>query len=89
MLSNLAWKSTDRIIRVQLAMLQTLGSQINLTRDDQSLALEIDDDTWLGWMGFLSNGPLPPQPPVPEMLQRLAEAAFHLSIIADRHATAG
>ncbi|MEA2739012.1 MAG: hypothetical protein QOH05_2319 [Acetobacteraceae bacterium] len=83
MLRNLAWQATDTLTRAQLTMFHTLGDQISLTEDDRRRALNLDDRAWSAWTDFLSDGPLPAEPPLPEMLRRLGETAFNLSVVTD------
>jgi hypothetical protein len=83
MLWNLAWDATDALTRAQLAMFHTLGDQISLTEDDRRRALDLNDRTWMAWMDFLSDGPLPAEPPLPEMLRRLGATTFNLSVVAE------
>jgi hypothetical protein len=83
MLRNLAWQATDTLTRVQLAMFHALGNQISLSDDDRRRALDLDDRTWVAWTDFLSDGPLPGEPPLPEMLRRLGETAFNLFVLAE------
>jgi hypothetical protein len=79
MLRNLAWQATDDLTRAQLAMFQGLGDEFSLTGDDRRLALGLDERVWAAWTEFLSDGPLPAEPAVPEMLRRLGESAFRMS----------
>jgi hypothetical protein len=83
MLQNLAWQAFDTLTRAQLAMFNALGDQINLTQDDRRRALNLDDQTWTAWADFQSDGPLPGEPPVPEMLRRLGETTFNLAAVAE------
>jgi hypothetical protein len=83
MLRNLAWQATDDLTRAQLAMFQAVGDQIKLTTDDRRQALDLDNAAWTAWTDFLSDGPLPAEPPLPEMLRRLGETAYALSMVAE------
>jgi hypothetical protein len=83
MLRNLAWQATDDLTRTQLAMFHMLGDQISLTRDDRRRALDLDDRTWAAWTDFMAEGPLPSEPSLPDMLRRLGETTFHLSVVAE------
>lgn len=83
MLRNLAWQATDNLTRAQLALFQGLGDAISLTGDDRRRALGLDEHAWTAWTDFLSDGPLPAEPPLPEMLLRLGESAFQLSAAGD------
>jgi hypothetical protein len=88
MLRNLAWQATDNLARAQLAVFHGLGDQIRLTEDDRRRVLNLDDQAWTAWSDFLADGPLPAEPPLPEMLRRLGETAFTLSMLAERRAVA-
>jgi hypothetical protein len=79
MLQNPAWQATDELTRTQLAMFHGLGDQISLTGDDRRCALGLDERAWAAWTDFLSDGPLPAEPALPEMLRRLGETTFQLS----------
>ncbi len=82
MLRNLAWQKIDDLTRAQLAMFHALSDQINLTEDDRRRALNLDDLAWAAWTDFLSDGPLPAEPALPEMLRRLGETAFNVAVVA-------
>lgn len=84
MLRNLAWQTTDTLARAQLAMFHGLGDQVRLTEDDRRRALDLDDRTWAAWADFLSDGPLPAEPKLPEMLRRLGETTYTLAMLAER-----
>jgi hypothetical protein len=88
MLRNLAWQATDDLTRAQLAMFQAVGDQIKLTTDDRRQALDLDNAAWTAWTDFLSDGPLPAEPPLPEMLRRLGETAYALSMAAEGRSAA-
>jgi hypothetical protein len=83
MLRNLAWQATDNLTRAQLAMFHTLGDEASLTEDDRRRALNLDQPAWAAWTDFLTDGPLPANPPLPEMLRRLGETAFTLAAAAN------
>jgi hypothetical protein len=83
MLQDPAWQAIDDLTRAQLTMFHALGDHASLTGDDRRRALALDDRTWSAWLAFLSDGPLPAEPPLPEMLRRVGEAAFHLSRTAE------
>jgi hypothetical protein len=86
MLRNLAWQATDTLTRAQLALFHELGDQISLTQDDRRRTLNLDQRSWAAWMDFLEDGPLPIEPQLPEMLRRLGETTFNLSIVAEQAA---
>jgi hypothetical protein len=65
------------------ALFHGLGDQISLTGEDRRRALNLDDQAWTAWTDFLSDGPLPAEPPLPEMLRRLGETAYALSMVAE------
>jgi hypothetical protein len=89
MLQNPALLATDSLIRAQLAMFQAQSDKVMLTSGDRHDALELDDRTWTAWTDFMADGKRPVAPPVPEMLRRLAEAAYYLSVIAEQAAEPG
>lgn len=80
---NLTCQATNSLTRAQLAIFHMLGDEISLTEDDRRRALGLDDRTWTAWTDFLSDGPIPAEPPLPEMLRRLGETAFRLSVAAE------
>jgi hypothetical protein len=84
MLRNLAWQATDTLTRAQLAMFHALGDQLSLTQDDRRRTLNLDDRSWAAWADFLADGPLPAEPKLPDMLRRLGETTFNLSVVADQ-----
>lgn len=84
MLRNLAWQATDEVTRAQLAMLHALGDAISLTQDDRRRALNLDERTWAAWTDFMMDGPLPAVPALPDMLRRVAQTAFCLSVMTKR-----
>ena len=88
MLRNPAWQATDDLARAQLAVFHGLGERVCLTEDDRRRVLDLDDQTWRAWSDFLADGPLPAKPPLPEMLRRLGETAFALSLLAEHRAAA-
>jgi hypothetical protein len=86
MLRNLAWQATDILTRAQLAIFHELGDRVSLTQDDRRRTLNLDDRSWAAWMDFLADGPLPAEPTLPEMLRRLGETTFQLSLVAEQAA---
>ena len=79
-----ASQPTDDLTRAQLAMFHALGDQIHLSEEDRRRALSLDDRTWMAWVNFLADGPLPAEPAAQEMLRRLGEAAFKLMVTAEQ-----
>jgi hypothetical protein len=84
MLRNLTWQAFDTFARAQLAMFHALSDRISLTEEDRRCVLGLDDHAWEAWAGVLSNGQLPDEPPLPEMLRRIAETTFNLSVLAEQ-----
>jgi hypothetical protein len=84
MLRERAWQATDDLTRAQLVMFHELGDQIHLSEEDRRRALNLDDRTWMAWVNFLAEGPLPPEPAAQEMLRRLGKAAFNLMVMAEQ-----
>lgn len=83
MLRNLAWQLVDDVARAQLAMFHAVGDKVSLTEDDRRRALGLDDGAWAAWTDFLAAGSLPTAPPLPEMLQRLGQTSYNLSVLAE------
>jgi hypothetical protein len=88
MLRDLAWHATDTLTRSQLTMVQALGDELGLSADDRRRALDLTEREWQAWTDFLVDGSLPAEPLLPEMLRRLAEVAFTLSLPAERRGSA-
>jgi hypothetical protein len=84
MLRDRAWQATDDLTRAQLMMFHALGDQIHLSEEDRRRALNLDDRTWMAWVNFLADGPLPAEPAAQEMLRRLGKAAFNLTVTAEQ-----
>lgn len=76
------WLASDDIARSQLDLVHDLSDRINLTPDDRRRALNLTERDWRAWQAFLSDGPMPAQPPLPDMLQRLGHVAFNLTLMA-------
>jgi hypothetical protein len=89
MLRNLAQQATDTLIRAQLLMFHALSDQISLTANARRHILDLDERMGMAWADFLVDGALPAEPPLPEMLRRLSEAAFNLSVVAEQQAPPG
>lgn len=83
MLRNLAWQTTDTLVRAQIALFNASGDQARLTASDRRHVLDLDARAWAAWIDFLHDGPLPAQPPLPEMLRRLGEASHGLAVITE------
>jgi hypothetical protein len=84
MLRDLAWHARDTLTRAQLSLVEELGDELGQKADDRRQALNLTEREWLAWTDFLAEGPLPAEPLVPEMLRRLGEVAFKLSLLAER-----
>jgi hypothetical protein len=65
-------------------MFDALGNQVSLPPDGRGRALDLDACSWRRWADFMIGGPLPDEPPLPEMLRRVGQAAFYLSVMAER-----
>lgn len=79
----LDWQAPDDIARSQLDLFHDLSDRINLTPDDRRRALNLTERDWRAWQAFLSDGPMPSQPPLPQMLGRLGHVAFNLTLVAE------
>ncbi len=89
MRGDLAWQAPDMLARRQLCMVRELAAVISLTEDDRRRALNLSDRDWQAWTDFVTaDGPMPTRPPLPDMLMRLGETAFHLSLLAERRSAA-
>lgn len=82
MLRDLSWQAVDSLTRAQLALVHAIADEIGLSTDDRQRALKLDDRVWNAWNDFMTDGPLPGEPPLPDMLRRLGETAFNLSTVA-------
>ncbi|OYV37588.1 MAG: hypothetical protein B7Z80_12420 [Rhodospirillales bacterium 20-64-7] len=85
---NTGADKTDMLTRSQLAMFRFLSDQAGLTSDDQRRALGLALNAWREWNQFLSHGPRPADPPVTDMLLRLGETAFSVSLAIECQAMA-
>jgi hypothetical protein len=83
MVPALDWQATDDIARSQLDLYHGLSDRIALTPDDRRRALNLTERDWRAWQAFLSGGPVPAQPPLPEMLRRLGQVAFNLTLVGE------
>jgi hypothetical protein len=83
MLRSSLCRPTDNL-RAQLAMFDALGNQVSLPSYDRGRALDLDACSWRRWAAFMIGGPLPDEPPLSEMLRRVGQAAFYLSVMAER-----
>ncbi len=81
MVPALDWQAAKEIARSQLDMFHDISERINLTPDDRRRALNLNERDWWAWQAFLSNGPVPAQPPLPEMVRRLGHVAFNLTLV--------
>jgi len=82
MLRHLAWQANDDLSRAQLGLFELLADAAGLGPDDRRRTLGLDARCWAAWMDFCSDGPLPAEPALPDMLRRLGEAAYRLSVAA-------
>ena len=71
------------LTRSQFRIFSDIGDMIALTDDDRRRALCLTEREWTDWLGFLTDGPLPEQPDVPDMLCRLGSVSHLLAIIAE------
>ncbi len=84
MLRDRARQATDDLTRAQLLMFHALCDQVHLSEENRRRALNLDDHTWMGWVNFLADGPLPAEPAAQEMLRRLGRAAFDLMVAVEQ-----
>jgi hypothetical protein len=71
------------LTRSQFKIFSEIGDAIRLTEDDRRRALCLTEREWADWVGFLTDGPLPEQPGVPDMLCRLGSVSHLLAMIAE------
>lgn len=83
MSSGLTAATDQTLARGQLQLFHELGMICDLTADDQRRLLSLSDPEWQAWRHFLRGGPLPVRPSVPDMLLRLAVAAYGISVAID------
>jgi hypothetical protein len=88
MSSGLTRASRDALTRGEWRLLDELGALSHLTVDDQRRLLSLSEAEWTAWRRFLrgdpqSAGALPPGPRLPEMLLRLASAAYGITVLLD------
>nr|WP_294526602.1 hypothetical protein [uncultured Rhodopila sp.] len=83
MVPALDWQASFEVARSQLDLFHDLSDRISLTPDDRRRALNLTERDWRAWHAFLSDGPMPKQPPLPEMLRRLGHVAFNLTVVAE------
>jgi hypothetical protein len=83
MLRDLAWQMDDDLTRAQLGIFHAQANEMRLSADARRQALGLDEPNWAAWAAFLLCGPLPAEPAVPEMLRRLGEVTFRLSVAVE------
>jgi hypothetical protein len=76
-------QANDHIARAQLELFHDLSDRISLPPDERRRALDLSDGDWRAWDDFLTDGPLPSWPLLPDMLRRLGQVTFNLSIASD------
>jgi hypothetical protein len=86
MLHYPAWQAEDQLARAQFFVFHAICDQLGLCEDDRRVALALDRRAWGAWREFVSDGPLPTEPPLPEMLQRLGMTTYRMSVEAEQHA---
>ncbi len=84
MLRNLSWEVTDALARQQLQLYRAVGEEMRLSEEERRQALLLSEQEWAAWTDFLDEGDLPAEPSLPEMLQRLGSATWHLATLAER-----
>jgi hypothetical protein len=80
----MTWCATDNLARSQFQVFSEIGEQMRLSDDDQRRVLLLSEREWADWLDFRQDGPLPAQPQLPVMLQRLGNASYRLSVMAER-----
>jgi len=76
-------RSPDTLARGEWRLFEELGSAVSLTSDDRRRLLSLSDSEWAAWLGFQRGGAMPSWPNLPDMLIRLATAAYGIAVLAD------
>jgi hypothetical protein len=84
MLQDPTWQADDNLARAQLGVFQASCDQLGMGEDDRRVALALDRQAWGAWRQFLTDGPLPAEPPLPEMLQRLGTMTYRMTVEAEQ-----
>lgn len=83
MSSGLKRISPDHVARDEMRLFNDLGTEGALSAEDQRRLLDLTEAEWSAWSLFLREGPLPSLPRLPDMLLRLATAAYALAVSID------
>ena len=71
------------LARGELRLFDELGAEGALSAEEQRRLLELTEAEWSAWSRFLYEGPLPSLPRLPDMLLRLATAAYEIAVRVD------
>jgi hypothetical protein len=71
------------LVRREFRIFFEVGDSIQLSADDRRRALALSERQWADWTGLLTDGPLPDEPVLPEMLQRLGNVTWSLAVAAE------
>lgn len=83
MSSGLERRSPDALARGEWRLFEQLGTEAVMTSDDRRRALALTDSEWADWHGFQRGGAMPAWPGLPDMLIKLATAAYGMAVLLD------
>lgn len=83
MSSGLDCHSVDTLARGEMNLFAQLGRLGGISTEDQQRLLSLSDAEWSAWRRFLGDGPMPTWPNLPDMLLRLATAAYSIAVMLD------
>lgn len=81
--SSHAPSSHASLARGELRLFDELGAEGALSAEEQRRLLALTEAEWSAWSRFLREGPLPSLPRLPDMLLRLATAAYEIAVRVD------
>ncbi len=88
MLQSIIWQATDNLTRRQFAVFEQASDAARLSEAERRRTLQLSEQDWAAWSDFVSDGPLPSQPALPEMLQRLGTASYRLTLQGEQYGVA-
>lgn len=76
-------RSPDTLARGEWRLFDELGTEAFLTSDDRRRLLSLSDPEWAAWLRFQRGGAMPARPGLPDMLIKLASAAYGMAVLLD------
>ncbi len=83
MSSGLERRSPDALARGEWRLFEQLGTEVFMTSDDRRRVLSLTDSEWAAWHGFQRGGVMPGRPSLPDMLIKLATAAYGMAVLLE------